>query len=96
MYVRDVVALVARPLRELKGYSKDLIKAGESKRIEIKLDFGSFAYYSTVYDKWLVENGVFEIEVGASSRDIRLKQSVKIQSDDSMQPSQNAMSAMIG
>lgn len=96
VYVRDVVALVARPLRELKGYSKDLIKAGESKRIEIKLDFGSFAYYSTVYDKWLVENGVFEIEVGASSRDIRLKQSVKIQSDDSMQPSQNAMFAMIG
>ena len=96
VYVRDVVALVARPLRELKGYSKDMIKAGESKRIEIKLDFGSFAYYSTVYDRWLVENGVFEIEVGASSRDIRLKNTIKIELDDDSQPSQNAMSTMIG
>ena len=88
VYVRDVIAMVARPVKELKGYSKDLIKAGEEKRISVKLDFSSFAYYSVAMDKWLVENGDFEISVGSSSRDIKLVGRVKINLPDNEQPSQ--------
>lgn len=79
LYVRDVLASVLRPVRELKGYSKDLIKAGETKRISMELDFRSFAYYSVVYDEWTIENGDFEIEIGSSSRDIKLKAKINIQ-----------------
>ncbi len=88
VYVRDVVAMVARPLKELKGFSKDFIKAGEEKRISVKLDFSSFAYYSVAMDKWFVENGDFEILVGASSSDIKLSGKVKIELPDDEQPTQ--------
>ena len=86
--MRDVIAMVARPVKELKGYSKDLIKAGEEKRVSVKLDFSSFAYYSVSLDKWLVENGDFEILVGSSSRDVKLSGKVRIELPDDEQPSQ--------
>ncbi len=73
VYVRDVFAKVSRPDKELKGYAKTALKAGESKRVRIKLDYRSFAFYSAPLKKWHVENGEFEILVGASSRNIRLK-----------------------
>lgn len=88
VYVRDVIAMVARPVKELKGYSKDLIKAGEEKRVSVKLDFSSFAYYSVSLDKWLVENGDFEILIGSSSSDIKLVGKIKIDLPDDGQPSQ--------
>ncbi len=88
VYVRDVIAMVARPVKELKGFSKDFIKAGEKKRISVKLDYSSFAYYSVSLDRWLVENGDFEILIGSSSQDIRLVGKVKIDLPDDGQPSQ--------
>jgi len=77
LYVKDVLSSVLRPVKELKGYSKDLIKAGESKTITIKLDKSAFNYYSTALDSWVAENGAFEIMVGSSSRDIRLIGKIK-------------------
>lgn len=78
LYVKDVFCMVSRPPKELKGFSKDLIKAHSTKRVTLKLDARSFAYYSTNLKKWYVENGDFEILVGASSRDIRLKAKIQI------------------
>jgi beta-glucosidase len=78
VYVRDVFARVIRPLKELKGFAKTALKAGESKQVRISLNERSFAYYSIPLKKWHVENGEFEILVGSSSKDIRLKESVKI------------------
>ena len=73
VYVKDVFAMVARPKKELKGFSKDLIPAHGKKRVKIRLDERAFAYYSVSFDRWYVENGTFEILIGASSSDIRLK-----------------------
>ncbi len=78
LYVRDPFAMVARPEKELKGFKKIALEAGESKRVTLTLNKRSFAYYSTVYHDWHVENGDFEILVGASSRDIRLSQRIQI------------------
>lgn len=78
VYIKDVFSSVLRPIRELKGFSKDLIKAGETKRINIDLNYRSFAHYSTALDEWTVESGAFIIEVGASSRDIKLSQEIII------------------
>ena len=80
VYIKDVFASVVRPEKELKGYSKDLIKAGETKRISVTLNARSFAYYSVALDEWTVENGDFVVMVGASSRDIRLQEKVNVQS----------------
>ena len=79
VYVRDVFAMVTRPNKELKGFEKTFIKAGESKRVTITLNARSFAYYSIPLKKWYVENGDFEILVGASARDIRLTGKIKIE-----------------
>ena len=78
VYVKDVFSSVVRPEKELKGFSKDLIKAGQTKRVEVNLDFRSFAFYSTSYNKWIVEKGAFEIMVGASSRDIKLVEKIEL------------------
>lgn len=88
VYVHDVFSMVIRPEKELKGFEKTFIKAGETKRVSIKLDYRSFAYYNTVFDKWHVENGAFKILVGASSEDIRLTGKVNIELDDDGQQSQ--------
>ena len=66
-------------VKELKGYSKDLIKAGEQKTITVELDFDAFAHYSTAHDGWHIDDGIFEIMVGASSRDIKLKTRIKVE-----------------
>ncbi len=85
VYVRDVFSMVTRPVKELKGFAKTTLKAGESKRVSVKLDYRSFAYYNISLKKWYVENGEFEILVGASSRDIRLKDSITINLPDEEQ-----------
>lgn len=88
VYVKDVFCMVTRPEKELKGFSKDFIKAGETKRVCVKLDRRAFAYYNVAMDDWHVENGDFEIYVGASSRDLRLKGEIVVELDDVTQQSQ--------
>ncbi len=85
IYVKDVFASVIRPEKELKAFSKDLIKAHQTKTICCKLDKMAFAYYSIPSKDWYVENGEFIIMVGSSSRDIRLRDTVSINLDESIQ-----------
>lgn len=87
VYVKDVLSMVSRPKKELKGFSKDLIKAGETKNVKVKLDSNAFAYYNLSMDSWFVENGAFEIMVGASSQDIRLSEKIKISLPEETQQS---------
>jgi beta-glucosidase len=72
VYVREISPLVYRPLKELKNFSKDMIKAGDTKTIKLTLQEKDFAHYSTAEDKWIVTNGVYEILIGASVSDVRL------------------------
>lgn len=79
VYVKDIVSSVSRPEKELKGFVKKLIEAGKKERITIRLEADVFAFYSAALDEWYVENGDYEIQIGSSSRDIRLKARVKIE-----------------
>ena len=79
LYVRDVFSYVSRPDKELKGFDKVSLAAGESCRVTIPLNKRSFAFYSPTTHDWFVENGDFEILVGASSRDIRLAGKIRIE-----------------
>lgn len=78
VYVKDVISMVARPEKELKGFSKDLIPANSTVTVSVNLDSRAFAYYNTCKKDWHVENGWFEILVGSSSDDIKLKQRIHI------------------
>lgn len=85
VYVHDVSAMVHRPLRELRGFSKDEIGAHETKTVRVRLDHTAFEYYSTSLDKWYLENGWFEIYVGASSRNLPLKAKLLVRLPDDTQ-----------
>lgn len=87
VYVKDVFAMVSRPEKELKGFSKIEIGAHETKTVTVNLDYRSFAYYNTSLKKWHVENGAFEILVGASSEDIRLTERIDIELPETEQQS---------
>ena len=63
---------VTRPLKELKGFAKILLKPGEKQTVSIPLNQSSFAYYSPDQKGWVAEKGQYRILVGSSSRDIRL------------------------
>lgn len=80
LYVNDVESTIYRPVKELKGFKKVFLKAGEEKEIEIVLDKRAFAYYNVNLGDWHVESGEFKILVGASSRDIKLETTVNIES----------------
>lgn len=80
LYVNDVESTIYRPVKELKGFKKVFLKAGEEKEIEIVLDKRAFAYYNVNLGDWHVESGEFKILVGASSRDIKLETTVNVES----------------
>lgn len=78
LYVRNAAGSAIRPIRELKGFTKVALKPGETKEVCFKLDKRSFAYYNIETSDWLVETGVYGIEIGKSSREICLEASVKV------------------
>lgn len=80
LYVNDVESTIYRPAKELKGFSKVFLKAGEEKEVSITLDKRAFAYYNVNLHDWHVESGVFKLMVGSSSRDIRLEAEVTVES----------------
>lgn len=73
VYVQDVQSTLPRPARELKGFRKVMLRAGQKQTISISLPPRSFAYYDPDKAAWVAEAGEFVIHVGSSSRDIRLK-----------------------
>lgn len=78
VYVADVESSVFKAAKELKGFEKVYLKAGEETTVELTLDERAFAYYDTAAQKWAVESGKYQILVGASSRDIRLTGSAQV------------------
>ena len=79
VYVHECAPLVYRPTRELKGFVKPAIRAGEKTIVDLMLPLRAFAHWSTSQDKWVVTDGVYEILIGASSEDIRLAAKAKIE-----------------
>ncbi len=77
LYVGKKESGLIRPKKELKGFKKVWIKAGESVKVEIPFDDKTFRFFSTVSGKWEVEGGEYQIYVGASSLDIKLSGSVE-------------------
>ena len=72
LYVAKPDAAVFRPARELKGFAKVFLKAGESKAVTIPLDDKTFRYWNVATDRWEVEGGSYQLLVGANVQDIRL------------------------
>ena len=63
---------IIRPVKELKGFDKVFLKAGETKKVSIPFDDKTFRYFNVKTNKWEIEKGTYDIYVSASSNDIRL------------------------
>lgn len=72
LYLHDIVGSIVRPVIELKDFKKIALKAGESKTITFTIDAEKLSFFNQEL-KWVAEPGEFDIMIGASSKDIRLK-----------------------
>jgi beta-glucosidase len=72
LYIRDLIATVTVPVKELRGFDKVLLKPGEMKTIHFRLTHDDLSLYNKYMDR-VVEPGTFEVMVGSSSQDIRAK-----------------------
>ena len=80
VYVADKESTIFRPVKELKGFKKVFLKAGEEKTVEFELDKRAFAFFNVEINDWMIETGEFDILVSASSRDVKLSATVTVES----------------
>lgn len=78
LYVRDTSPKTDKPVRELKGFSKVALKAGETKTVTFTLTPRALAYFDEAGRQWKADAGKYQVQVGASSRDLRLKASLEL------------------
>ena len=78
LYLHDVRSSVDRPEKELKGFRRVVLKPAQSQTVSFTLDNSAMSFFSTEKDDWVAEPGAFQVLVGTSSRDIRLKGSFEL------------------
>ena len=78
LYINDVVSAIPRPRKELKGFQKVQLKAGEEKTVTFTIHKEDLSYFNENHGKWIAERGEFEALIGSSSEDIRTKVSFKL------------------
>lgn len=78
LYLHDPDPKVDRPERELKGFQRVELLPNQTKRVSFELQPRAFAYCDVPGKQWKADAGAYEVQVGASSRDIRLKKSLRL------------------
>ena len=86
LYVAKPDAKIFRPVKELKGFAKVQLEAGESKTVTIPLDDKAFRYWNVATHRWEVEGGSYQLLAGASSADIRLTTAVTVEGTGAPDP----------
>jgi len=78
LYIQDVECSVPRPIKELKGFAKVDLKPGQSRNIVIELTEMDFSFWNPKTKDWFFEKGTFVIQIGSSSKDIRIQKQIKL------------------
>jgi beta-glucosidase len=78
VYVRPLKPSVSRPVHELKAFKKINLKKGAQQSVAFELGPDAFSYYDVMQKRWRVDPGMYEIQVGSSSRDIRTSAIINI------------------
>lgn len=86
VYVSCRNGRIFRPDKELKGFAKVFLKAGESQTVTVALDDKAFRYFNVKTNRWETETADYEIRVGASAADIRLTACVHVDGTDAPVP----------
>ena len=83
LYIAPPQSGLFRPVRELKGFERVELAPGEAKTVEFTLDDRSFAIWK---DGWKIPGGTYIVQIGASSRDIRLEQHMEVPGEELVAP----------
>jgi beta-glucosidase len=86
LYIHAGDSAVHRPRRELKGFDKIWLEPGETRTVSFAVGHRAFAYWDVVKSRWVAPGSTFELEVGASSQDIRLTCQVRLAPGDEPSP----------
>ena len=73
LYISDRISTVSKSEKELKDFAKVYLEPGEEKCITFMIKDNQLAYYNLSLRKWIVEPGTYDLLIGASSQDIRLR-----------------------
>jgi beta-glucosidase len=74
LYIHEQNPSLMRPEKELKDFKKVFLQPGEKQTVSIPLDLRSWAYFDPAKAGWVAEAGDYQIQIGSSSRDLRLKE----------------------
>ena len=96
LYVRDAKSSLARPPKELKAFAKIALQPGETRPVSFDLDDSALMYFDDKRMAWVAEAGEFEVQVGASSRDIRLQKAFEWKSETTILVRQQSSRLHIG
>ncbi len=77
LYIRDLLSSLAQPIKQLKGFQRIYLKAGEAKEVSFNINPDVLKMLNAKM-QWVVEPGEFRIMIGASSKDIRLREVIKV------------------
>jgi beta-glucosidase len=82
LYIGEQNPVIFKANKELKGFEKVELEVGEEKEVKITLNKDAFSYYNVESKSWAVEQGIYNIFIGKSIKDIVLKGKIKIDSND--------------
>lgn len=78
LYIRECMPKVYRPIKELKCFDKKFISAGNAEWFDMTIGSDALKYFSAAKNKWIADDGVYEIIIGSSSQDIRLRARISL------------------
>ncbi len=79
VYVSAVRSKVEKPVKELRGFAKTPLKAGECKRVSVRLDDRAFEHYCVEKKAWVKDGGTYVVAVGEHSQSILLQRTIEVE-----------------
>lgn len=95
LYVSAKNPSIYRPAKELKGFQKVFLKAGESKTVTISLDDKAFRYFNVETNRFEIDGGTYDILIGASVADIKLSGAVTVKGTEAPIPANAKIPAYV-
>lgn len=86
VYVSCKDGNVFRPQKELKGFAKVFLKAGESRTVSVSLDDKAFRYFNAKTNRWEVESGIYTISVASDAAHVRLSANIRVEGTNAPAP----------
>ncbi len=78
LYIKDFKSSLPRPDKELKKFKRVTLKPGETKEVEFTINKNDLSFYNPAKHGWITEPGEFQVMIGSSSRDIKLKDNFEL------------------